>query len=69
MAATFGEISGRLTLEVGGQVVELGHVRIPVTGFVDRGSLRLTASLYEVRDLVQGLFDQTGPDDVKEDPR
>ena len=67
MTATFGEINGQLTLKVGGQEVSLGDVRIPVTGFVDRGSLRLTASLSEVRNLVQELFNQAGPGDAKED--
>ena len=56
MSATFGELTGRLTIEIGGQKVELGNIRVPVVGYVDGGIVRLTADLYAVRNAVQETF-------------
>ena len=56
MSATFGELMGRLTIEIGGQKVELGNIRVPVVGYVDGRIVRLTADLYAVRAAVEELF-------------
>ena len=55
MTATFGELMGRLTIEIGGQKVELGNIRVPVVGYVDGRIVRLTADLYAVREAVESL--------------
>ena len=64
MSATFGELTGRLTIEIGGQKVELGNIRVPVVGYVDGHIVRLTADLYAVRETVESLFMMYG----KEEP-
>ena len=56
MSATFGELTGRLTIEIGGQKVELGNIRVPVVGYADGSIVRLTADLYAVRAAVEELF-------------
>ena len=56
MTAKFGELTGRLTIEIGGQKVELGNIRVPVVGYVDGRIVRLTADLYAVRAAVEELF-------------
>ena len=55
MSATFGELTGRLTIEIGGQKVELGNIRVPVVGYADGSIVRLTADLYAVREAVESL--------------
>ena len=55
MSATFGELMGRLTIEIGGQKVELGNIHVPVVGYADGGVVRLTADLYAVRAAVESL--------------
>ena len=55
MSATFGELTGRLTLEIGGQKVDLGNIRVPVVGYADGCIVRLTADLYAVREAVESL--------------
>lgn len=56
--STFGHLDGELTLKIAGNEIYLGHVRIPVTGFQDHGSLRLSADTGSLRDAVQELFNQ-----------
>ena len=56
MSATFGELTGRLTIEIGGQKVDLGNIRIPITGYTEGYRIRLNADLNEVRDFVQEVF-------------
>ena len=56
MRATFGELMGRLTIEIGGQKVELGNIRVPVVGYADGSTVRLTADLHAVRAGVESLF-------------
>ena len=56
MTATFGELMGRLAIEIGGQKVELGNIRVPVVGYADGGTVRLTADLRAVRAAVEELF-------------
>ena len=55
MTATFGELTGRLTIEIGGQKVDLGNIRVPVVGYADGCIVRLTADLYAVREAVESL--------------
>ena len=55
MTATFGELMGRLAIEIGGQKVELGNIRVPVVGYADGSIVRLTADLYAVRAAVESL--------------
>ena len=63
MSATFGELTGRLTIEIGGQKVELGNIRVPVVGYVDGRIVRLTADLHAVRAAVEELFLTYGKDE------
>ena len=59
MTAKFGELTGNLTLTVGNQSVDLGNVRVPITGYTEGYRIRLNADLNEVRDAVQELFRAT----------
>ena len=54
--STFGYLTGQLTLTIAGNVIDLGSVRVPVTGFSDRGQLRLSANTQDVADTVRELF-------------
>lgn len=59
----YGCLSGRLTLTIAGNDIDLGQVKVPVTGFQDRGFLRLQAETATIRDAVQELFNyQEGQD-------
>ena len=53
---TFGHLSGELSLEIGGQVISLGCVQVPVEGYVDGYQIRLIASLASVREAVQEIL-------------
>ena len=57
MTAKFGELTGKLTLTVGNQSVDLGNVRVPITGYTEGYRIRMNADLNEVRALVQEVFD------------
>ena len=57
MTAKFGELTGKLTLTVGNQSVDLGNVRVPITGHTEGYHIRLNADLNEVRAFVQEVFD------------
>ena len=57
--STYGHLTGQLTLTISGNAIELGSVQVPVTGFLDRGQLRLTADTHEVADTVRKLFAQS----------
>ena len=56
---TYGHLTGELTLTIAGNVIDLGYVQIPVTGFLDRGHLRLSANTQEVAGMVRELFAQS----------
>ena len=58
MITAFGNLKGRLTLTIAGNEIDLGYIEVPVTGFQDRGSLRLSAQTATIRDAVQELFNQ-----------
>lgn len=58
MSATFGHLEGKLTLTIAGNEISLGHIEVPVTGYLDRGIVRLSAETKQVRDAVQELFRQ-----------
>ena len=57
MTAKFGELTGNLTLTVGNQSVDLGSVRVPITGYTEGYRIRMNADLNEVRAFVQEVFD------------
>ena len=57
--STYGHLTGQLTLTIAGNVIDLGYVQVPVTGFLDRGQLRLTANTQEVAGMVRELFAQS----------
>ena len=59
MSSTYGHLTGQLTLTIAGNVVDLGYVQVPVTGFLDRGQLRLSANTQEVAGMVRELFAQS----------
>ena len=56
---TFGYLTGQLTLTIAGNALDLGSVQVPVTGFLDRGQLTLTANMRDVADTVRELFAQS----------
>lgn len=56
MDRTFGTLEGKLTLEIAGNEIDLGRIYVPVTGYLDRGRIELTADTTQVRDAVQELF-------------
>ena len=56
MSTKFGELTGTLTLTVGNQSIDLGNVRVPITGYTEGYRIRLNADLNEVRDFVQEFF-------------
>ena len=56
--STFGHLSGRLTLTLAGNEIDLGYVQVPVTGYQQNGTIRLSAETDTIRDAVQELFNQ-----------
>lgn len=64
MSTTFGHLQGRLTLTIAGNEIDLGSVNVPVTGYLDRSTIRLSAQTATIRDAVQELFNQQKEQDV-----
>ena len=64
MRTTFGHLQGKLTLTIAGQEIDLGHIKVPVTGHLDRGILRLSADTSTIRDAVQELLNQQKEQDA-----
>ena len=62
--STFGHLTGRLTLTLAGNEIDLGQVKVPVTGHLDRGILRLSAETATIRDAVQELLNQQKEQDA-----
>ena len=69
MSTKFGHLTGQLTLTIGGNPVDLGSVRVPVTGFFDRGQLTLSANTQDVADTVRELFAQSSAPEAGGDGR
>ena len=59
MSSTYGHLTGQLTLTIADNVIDLGYVQVPVTGFLDRGQLRLSANTQDVANTVRELFAQS----------
>lgn len=69
MSSTYGHLTGQLTLTIAGNVIDLGSVRVPVTGFLDRGRLALSVNTQDVADTVRELFAQSSAPEVGGDGR
>ena len=67
--STYGHLTGQLTLTIAGNAIDLGYVQVPVTGFLDRGQLRLTANTQEVAATVRELFAQSSAPEAGGDGR
>ena len=67
--STFGHLTGDLTLTIAGNAIDLGPVQVPVTGFLDRGQLRLTANTKDVANTVRELFAQSSAPEAGGDGR
>ena len=67
--STFGYLTGQLTLTIAGNVIDLGSVRVPVTGFFDRGQLKMTANTQGVANTVRELFAQSSAPETGGDGR
>ena len=59
MSSAYGHLTGRLTLTIAGNAIDLGPVQVPVTGFHDRGQLKMTANTQDVGNMVRELFAQS----------
>ena len=57
--STYGHLTGQLTLTIAGNAIDLGYVQVPVTGFFDRGQLKLSADTQGVANAVRELFAQS----------
>ena len=70
MINNFGHLTGQLTLTIAGNVIDLGSVQVPVTGFLDHGQvLTLTANTKDVADTVRELFAQSSVPEAGGDGR
>ena len=67
--STYGHLTGQLTLTIAGNAIDLGSVQVPVTGFFDRGQLRLSADTHEVANMVRELFAQSSAPEAGGDGR
>ena len=67
--SSYGHLTGRLTLTIAGNAIDLGAVDVPVTGIIDHGQLRLSANTQEVADMVRDLFAQSSAPEVGGDGR
>ena len=67
--STYGHLTGQLTLTIAGNVIDLGYVQVPVTGFFDRGQLRLSANTQDVANMVRELFAQSSAPEAGGDGR
>ena len=68
--STYGHLTGQLTLTIAGNAIDLGHVRVPVTGFLDHGQvLTLTTNTKDIADTVRELFAQSSAPEAGGDGR
>ena len=58
MTAKFGELTGKLTLTVGNQSVDLGDVRVPITGYTVGYRIRLDSIDASLAAAEQSVRDQ-----------
>ena len=67
----YGHLTGQLTLTIAGNAIDLGYVRVPVTGVVldHRGKLALFANTQEVAGMVRELFAQSSAPEAGGDGR
>lgn len=56
MSAEYGTISGRLTITIAGQSVDIGSVKVPMKGRVNGSEIVLSANLAAVRDTVEEIL-------------
>lgn len=65
MTTKYGELAGRLTLTIAGNDIDLGSVHVPLTGFYDRGAVRLHIDTTAVGNAVRELFARSTPPEVE----
>ena len=68
--STFGHLTGELTMTIAGNVIDLGYVQVPATGFLDHEQvLTLTANTKDVANTVRELFAQSSAPEAGGDGR
>lgn len=61
MSAKYGSLTGRLTLEIAGNQIDLGSVQVPLVGYYDRGSVQLQLDVTGVADTIREIFNDSEP--------
>lgn len=54
---TFGHLSGEIYIEIAGERVSLGYVRVPVTGFTEDYGISISADLADIRETIRAIFE------------
>ena len=66
MSAKYGSLTGRLTLEIAGNQIDLGSVQVPLVGYYDRGSVQLQLDVNEVAATIRKIFDGSEPPAIED---
>ena len=61
MSAKYGSLTGRLTLEIADNHIDLGSVQVPLVGYYDRGSVQLQLDVNEVAETIRAIFNASEP--------
>ena len=61
MSARYGSLTGRLTLEIAGNQIDLGSVQVPLVGYYDRGRVHLQLDVTGVADTIREIFNASEP--------
>lgn len=65
--STFGHLTGQLTLTIAGNVIDLGPVQVPVTGYYDRGRVQLHLDVNDVANTIRESFNTSEPPAIEGD--
>lgn len=67
MSAKYGSLTGRLTLEIAGNPIDLGSVQVPLVGYYDRGSVQLQLDVAEVAATIRAIFNDSEPPAIEDE--
>ena len=67
MSAKYGSLTGRLTLEIADNHIDLGSVQVPLVGYYDRGSVQLHLDVNDVANTIRETFNTSEPPAIEGD--
>lgn len=67
MSARYGSLTGRLTLEIAGNQIDLGSVQVPLVGYYDRGQVHLQLDVNGVAATIRAVFNDSEPPAIEDE--